>query len=151
MSSVVVEGPVQNSRTQAAVTVAAVPTNQKSAAHIPPGIPVRPASWSASELPLRPCRRVRRRERCSSRTARTPPNSRNQQSAAANPARTSGGAQTAASPRTPPVTSTASAPNALRIWIRVATSSASATHSRARVLPVATSAAPPSPSSGGAT
>ncbi|OLT21115.1 hypothetical protein BJF78_08625 [Pseudonocardia sp. CNS-139] len=92
----------------------------------------------------------RRRPRCSSRTARRPPNSRNQQSAAANPSCSRGSPNHATTPISAPVASTENTPNTFRTCTSVATSSATAIHSASSAMSAATSTAPPSPSSDGA-
>src|ERR1700754_262238 len=96
----------QKSSTQTAATTAPPASNQNNPAHIPPGKGVSRASMSASELPCKP----RRRPRCSSRTARSPPNTRNQHSAAANPSCRRGSPHPATTATRAPVASTASAP-----------------------------------------
>ena len=127
-----------------------MPTNQKSAAHIPPGTPVSRARASASDSPPNRVGKPRRRPRCSSRTERSPPNSRNHASAAAKPACSAASPHHATAATTPPVPSTETTPKALRTWVSVTTSSTTTSHSDIAARPDATSRAATSPSAAGA-
>src|SRR4051812_46745035 len=135
--------------TQAPVITATTAANQNRAAHIPPGTPVSRSSASASDSsPKRGI--LRRRPRCSSRTDRSAPNSRNHAMAAAKAPCSVASPHQATAPTTAPVTSTDTTPYALRTCRSVATSRTTTSHSEAAARSVATSRAPTMPRTPGA-